>query len=268
MPEETIKNTIRSRTSWRTYDNKPLSKEIENELYNYIETKMETPFGTIPRFKIISTLQKDRQQLGTYGFVSGATNFIIGLSKNDSNAIQDFGYQLEKIILQATKNGLGTCWLGAFNRAGFSQVIDLDVDEIIPAIISIGYPSQERRLVGKTVRLLAGSTKRKKWSQLFFNQDFNTPLTHEEAGSYANALEMVRLGPSASNKQPWRIIKEKNQLHFYCQTKNYTTMQKLDMGIAMCHLELTLSEENINGKWINESRPKTEKKYVVTWTPD
>ena len=77
---------------------------------------------------------------------------------------------------------------------------------------------------------------------------------------------MVRLGPSASNKQPWRIIKENNQLHLYCETRNYTTMQKLDMGIAMCHLELALIEENKCGKWINADLPENEKKYVVTWT--
>lgn len=35
------------------------------------------------------------------------------------------------------------------------------------------------------------------------------PLEKEEAGNYEAALEMVRIAPSASNKQPWRILKKR-----------------------------------------------------------
>jgi nitroreductase len=266
MPNESIKKIILRRTSVRSFDEKPLSEDLKKSIINYFQTRMVAPFGTIPRFKIISTEQYDNHQLGTYGFISGANDFIIGATQNTDQAIQDYGYQLEKIIIHATKQGLGTCWLGdTFNRNGFNQVIKLDENEFIPAITPIGYPSQERRLVGKAIRLFAGSMKRKEWSQLFFNNNFDSPLTKKEAGPYIDALEMVRLAPSGSNKQPWRIIKEKNLLHFYCETKNYSTIQKLDMGIAMSHLELTLNEENKSGKWINTVHPETEKQYILSW---
>ncbi|MGB4438289.1 MAG: nitroreductase family protein [Sedimentibacter sp.] len=60
----------------------------------------------------------------------------------------------------------------------------------------------------------------------------------EKLGTYGVPIEMVRLGPSASNKQPWRIIKDKNSYHFYlCRTKGYGSVnfdvQKNDLGIAM-----------------------------------
>ncbi|MGH4140908.1 hypothetical protein [Clostridium sp.] len=56
----------------------------------------------------------------------------------------------------------------------------------------------------------------------FFETDGLVPLNEDSAGEYVVPLEMVRLGPSASNKQPWRIIKDKNAYHFFlCRTKGY-----------------------------------------------
>jgi nitroreductase len=265
MPEESIKDIIKRRTSWRTYNGKPISEELEKKLHEFTQTKPKTPFGTAPRFEIITKSQPDSQKLSTFGFISCEKNFIVGTTKNQTDAIIDYGYQLENIILYATKLNLGTCWLGSFNRQGFNQVIELNENEIIPAVSSIGYPKQERRLAGKIIRVFAGSTKRKNWDQLFFRNNFSTPLSKHEAGQYFEALEMVRLGPSASNKQPWRVIKENKKLHFYCETNGFSIMQQLDMGIAMCHLELTLKEENIKGKWERVSHQESEKKYIATW---
>ncbi|MBE0687725.1 MAG: nitroreductase, partial [Anaerolineaceae bacterium] len=69
-----------------------------------------------------------------------------------------------------------------------------------------------------------------------------------------------RLGPSASNKQPWRIVQANGAFHFFIQrTKGYRNvmtrlvqiddMQRLDIGIAMCHFELTAQELGLQGKW-------------------
>jgi hypothetical protein len=39
------------------------------------------------------------------------------------------------------------------------------------------------------------------------------------------------------------------------------------MGIAMCHLDLTLAEQGIMGKWAVETRETPVKlHYVATWT--
>jgi len=66
---------------------------------------------------------------------------------------------------------------------------------------------------------------------------------------------MVRRAPSASNRQPWRIVRDGNNFHFYiCRNKGYGKLfnydiQKLDVGIAMCHFDLTALESGIQGKW-------------------
>ena len=66
---------------------------------------------------------------------------------------------------------------------------------------------------------------------------------------------MVRLAPSAGNKQPWRILKEKdnNIFHFYWvigKNINYNKLHKIDMGIAVCHFDLMVKELGLKGNWI------------------
>ncbi len=117
--------------------------------------------------------------------------------------------------------------------------------------------------------------------QLFFTDTFDSPLTSETAGAYAQPLEMVRWAPSASNKQPWRIVRIDNAWHFYLQrTKGYgkgtllfsilrlADLQRVDMGIAMCHFELTARALGLNGQWVIRD-PRIEipenTEYTVTW---
>jgi hypothetical protein len=71
-------------------------------------------------------------------------------------------------------------------------------------------------------------------------------------------LEMIRLAPSASNKQPWRIIKTGDTFHFYLKrTPGYgkiskgVDLQLIDMGIAMSHFELSCQELGMKGHWVN-----------------
>ena len=92
---------------------------------------------------------------------------------------------------------------------------------------------------------------------------------------------MVRLGPSASNKQPWRVIQEDHAFHFYVQrTPGYRDsllqrmlrvedLQRVDLGIAMCHFELTARELGLRGRWAAQE-PKLETpdpltEYTISW---
>ena len=87
---------------------------------------------------------------------------------------------------------------------------------------------------------------------LFYDGTFDTPLTPDKAGSLAKPLEMVRWAPSAVNKQPWRTVIAQNAVHFYLKhAKGFISdavgdMQKIDLGIALCHFALTAKENNLD----------------------
>ena len=64
---------------------------------------------------------------------------------------------------------------------------------------------------------------------------------------------MLRLGPSASNKQPWRVVQKDGSFHFYeYKEPGYSNVfpydiQRLDMGIAAAHFELAAKEKGLRG---------------------
>jgi hypothetical protein len=202
---------------------------------------------------------------------------VVSAVKGSPASFVDLGYCFEKVILRATSLGLGTCWLGGtFNRANFAKRIDVSDDEVVPAISPIGYARDKRAVRERLVRRLAGSDRRKPWEELFFDGDLGIPLERDSAGKYALALDCVRLAPSGSNRQPWRIVRQsaKSAFHFCLRrTPGYDKfgvsldLQRVDIGIAMCHFELAVRETGLAGKWL-VAKPDVETgnaEYIITW---
>jgi len=274
-----ITDIIRERTSRRTYSGQTLENDLRERIIELLENHdLKSPFSKYAgkaRFELISVPEFDpneRKKIGTYGLIKGAQDFIVGAIEKSKFDREHFGYLMETIILAATDIGLGTCWLGGFfNRSLFSVKINSTRNEIVPAITPIGYYIQ-RTIKEKVIRSFVKANKRFSWDRLFFNGSLNTPLTREDVGEYYELLEMVRLGPSASNKQPWRIIKDpnKNMFHFYTVKTNsgYSKFPPLDIGIAVCHFDLTAKELGVNGTWLFENPQilgTEDLLYKVTW---
>ena len=280
-----ISRNIQSRFSCRTYQDRSIDAKSQASLTKYIAENTTGPFGNKARFTVIIATETDRKALkglGTYGFIKNTPGFIIGAIQNIDYGLEDFGYLMEKIILHATDLNLGTCWLGGtFTKSTFAQKMSLQDNEIIPAVSAVGYISGAPRKIYEVIRQVAHSDRRYPWINLFFDTEFGIPLTRENAGNYSTALEMVRLGPSASNQQPWRIIKDGKIFHFYLQRKQgyrdnkylkilrAVDLQRIDLGIAMCHFELTVSAFKMIGNWkILETLKKTpdqNTEYLVSW---
>jgi len=278
-----IMEIIQERTSRRTYSGEPLEKSLKDKIINILDNlEYKSPFSDYAgkaRFELISVPEFDpseRKKLGTYGLIKGAQDFIVGAIEKSKYGWEHYGYLMENIILKITDIGLGTCWLGgSFNRSLFASKINCYKNEIIPAITPVGYPVQ-RTFKEKFIRNIAKADKRLNWAQLFYEGNMKISLTKESLGEYSKLLEMVRIGPSAGNKQPWRIIKEpnKNLYHFYTTNPKggrfmrYSNFRALDIGIAVNHFDLTAKELGICGAWIikDPKIPQTENLlYKITW---
>lgn len=272
-----ISEVVRSRVSVRTYEPIQFKEDTKDKLKQYLENS-KGPFNGKVRFKLIdsSAALNSNIKLGTYGIIRGASTFAVSATEKGDENLLDLGYRLESFVLYAASIGLGTCWLGGtFKKGEFAKALRVREDELLPIVVPIGYPAKSEGFVGSMMRKVAGSNNRKPWEQLFFNEDFSKSLNIDEAGAYKEALEMVRLAPSASNKQPWRIVKDNDKLHIYLQhTKGYSAalsfdMQKIDIGIAMCHLDLALKEAGIEGRFerCNPSIKTIDNltEYMITW---
>jgi len=280
-----IREIIPKRYSCRTYVRTAIDGQTQSLLRAMIAAQRQGPLGGWARFELTAGEEGDLSELkglGTYGFISGATGYIVGATSQDARHLEDFGYLMEAIILYATDLGLGTCWLGGtFTKTSFGHKIAVSKDELVPSVVSVGYIAPKPRRLERLIRRGAHGDRRLAWDKLFFEGDYGTPLSREATDGYATALEMLRKAPSASNKQPWRVVKDGKRWHFFLQrTPGYregrlvrlTTvadLQRIDMGIAMCHFELTAREVGREGRWVVE-KPEIEgvnemSEYTVSW---
>jgi len=56
--------------------------------------------------------------------------------------LQDTAAAVQNILLEATRLGLGSCWVGAFQESAAAQALNLDSGERPVAIIPLGYPGE------------------------------------------------------------------------------------------------------------------------------
>ncbi len=286
LTNQPITEIIPQRFSCRVYQEQPIEAGKRQQLQTYLDTLRIGPLGSSARFALVAATEEDQRALrglGTYGFIQRATGFIIGAVQSGEKSLEDYGYLMEQAVLAATNLGLGTCWLGgSFTQSSFAKKIRASRKEIVPAVTSVGYIPEEQKPEEARFRRFVGSAHRYPWNDLFFEGEFGRPLTPEAAGRYAEPLEMLRLGPSASNKQPWRVVQSGEAWHFYLQrTPRYgkgtllfgvlrlADLQRVDLGIAMCHFELTANELGLKGRWkVTDpglAVPDAATEYIVTW---
>ena len=65
---------------------------------------------------------------------------------------------------------------------------------------------------------------------------------------------MLRLAPSATNSQPWALVKEGDSFHFFCNYKNglnsdVKKRKHIDLGIALAHFHQTAMSDGLKGRF-------------------
>ncbi len=272
-----VAKTVNARSSVRTYENRDLTANEKAQINAYIDN-LSNPFSADVTFRLLEKASSTNgEKLGTYGVIKGAGNYIVASAAEKELALEALGYSFEKLILYATSLGLGTCWLGGtFNRSGFAAAMNLKEGDLFPCISPIGYPAGKKSTMESLMRWVSKADQRKEWSELFFKQNFSQPLTKDDAGEFAFPLEMVRLAPSAVNKQPWRIVQDKDAYHFYLarslkSDNEKVDLQRVDMGIATCHFHMAVLEKELPGKFQKLAKPGIQSpeqvQYIYSWIP-
>lgn len=158
----------------------------------------------------------------SYGLFSGVRSVVV--LKGDKGTIdlaEKIGYYGEKLILDLTDMGLGTCWVGGtFDRRQFV----ISDGETMLCVVPVGYveeQSMKEKLIRNTL-----SRKRKPVEQRLWG--------YENAPEWVlSAMEAVRLAPSAVNSQK----------PFFTYVDGVVTaavegqhdMDLVDLGIAKLH---------------------------------
>lgn len=268
-----VKSVVEQRYSVRTFDNRPVEKEVKDKILSYA-AKLENPLGPHMNVKFIEKeASPDGEKLGTYGVIKGAGLFLGTTIANEEGALEALGYEFEQLVLYITSLGLGTCWLGGtFNKGAFAEAMQVKEQELFPIISPVGYPAG-KRIYEKLFRKTLKADSRLPWEKIFFADGFHRPLSKEDAGEYEFPLEMLRQAPSAANKQPWRVVFDGKAFHFYekhsISEAGPVDMQRIDVGIAICHFHLAAMEKNLCGRFEKaepaELAVPADTTYVASW---
>lgn len=267
--------TIQKRKSVRTYEKKDIDEKVRKNLEEYI-SGIRNPFDIPVELKL---LDGNKDQLSS-NVISGADLWLAGKVSTGKNADVAYGYTFEKAILYATDLGLGTVWLAStFDHPAFEKAMHLSNQEIVPAVSPIGYAAAKRSVKESVMRKGMKSDSRDDFQELFYRNDFTHALSENDAGKWKELLECVQWAPSATNKQPWRLIVSEDDKNVYFYEKHTRKplkgaaidIQKVDMGIALCHFEIAADEKNMKGHVIQKDPgishdPDTD--YILTYTFD
>lgn len=275
---------VRVRRSVRTYDGCPLRAEHLAFIRGTLASpeRLTGPIGRRFRIELLTDLPHDRE-IGTYGYTKGFKAVLIAIGPREPLALFELAYVLHGLVLQLTHLGIGTVWMGAaFNPADVLESLRLEPDELIAAIVPLGYAADHKRLFDYAAPVFLRAGQRKAMDTRYSYGDFETPLGDHAASLHA-ALDVARYAPSAKNRQSWRAVvsRDEQRIHVYASfslrkevgtgRKQYAVPPEyLDIGTWYRSLEVALAAEGISGSLVVEDPglafPKgADMEYLITW---
>lgn len=216
---------INLRRSHRTYLDTPIEKEkleMLNVLINQCNEEGDISFSLVEDGSdAFNSMRK------SYGLLKGVrTIILLKGKKEDIHLKEKVGYYGEKVVLEATKLGLGTCWVGgSFDRK--SEAVHVLDEEALICVIPIGYVPEKKPLKEQLIYKLV-HRKTKTIEELSKGTSFMPTW-------FIEGMKAVQKAPSAMNAQPAIFIYKDGLVSaFVDESKEFTLV---DLGIAKYHFE-------------------------------
>lgn len=243
---------IHQRVSVRSYTDRPVDQALLEHLLDFAD-RAEPLTETPSRIGLVSGVEQVKRVLtfmvGSYGLVQNAPHLLVGILPEESDRARiDLGFVLEQVVLEATRLGLGSCWItGTYDAEEAGDAAELEPGEVAAAVCALGHPTEEGygRLHNRIIRRLAGGHRRKPLDEIVFSQRWGEPWSPEDADpALVTMLKHARLAPSAHNAQPWRFIVADDHI-------SLTVLKPMliDAGIVMSHVTLAAPAAGREGEW-------------------
>ena len=151
---------IRRRKSVRAYASTPVPRE---KLERILEAARLAPSAENRQpwyFIVVMNPEKRRQiaKSGRFaGFLEKSPVVIVGCGDRKASpkwhAI-DVTIAMQNMVLAATEEGLGTCWVGSFDEELVKRLLKIPEHLKVIALLAVGYPRKKLNLLGKMVHLV------------------------------------------------------------------------------------------------------------------
>lgn len=216
-------NAVIMRKSTRRYRLEPLSETLLNKIKQFPDSIPSLYENTGIRFDVLPRkIYED-----THKKISvKAPYYLVITSYPEHGYLENAGYMGELFVLELTKLGLGTCWMGSAEPQGLHTVNG-------QYCISIAFGTMA---FGGQFRHSVNDFQRKRISDyiLYGSDNCNSKLL--------DLIQAARLAPSAMNGQPVRYLVQGNKIHvyrklsFWKQKNAGANIQRIDVGIALANM--------------------------------
>jgi len=150
-----VAEAIKNRYSCRSYKDDSVAEE---KLKRVLEAARLAPSAHNEqecKFVVVRDDNKRREvaEAAGQGFIAEAPVIIAAValepehimrSGNPAYAI-DLAIAVDHMTLQATEEGLGTCWIGAFSQEEVKKVLEVPEEYKVVALMPLGFPAEKGR---------------------------------------------------------------------------------------------------------------------------
>jgi len=168
-----VSEAIRSRRSVRAYDSRPVPDDVVTKV---LEAGRVAPSANNrqPWHFIVVKDQKKREALseGKYAkFLKDTPVVIVGCGDQDASekwCVVDCTIALQQMVIAATGEGLGTCWIGSFFEDRVKELLKVPPRFKIVAMLAMGYPKEKLDIAA----VLSRAKGRKKLEEITSSDEY------------------------------------------------------------------------------------------------
>ena len=159
---------VQKRKSVRSYEPTPVPVE---KLIKVLEAARLAPSaGNVQPWRFIVVTDPDKRRKIAKGcrfghFLAESPVIIVGCGYEKASprwyAI-DTCIAMENLVLVATGEGLGTCWIGVFNEKEIREMLKIPGHLKVVALLALGYPKKKLNISAKLAHLIRPKKKLEK----------------------------------------------------------------------------------------------------------
>ena len=150
-----VMEAIRTRKSVRSYLDKPIEDEKLDAVLD--AARLAPSARNCQEWRFIVVKDKNiRRALAmaanNQAFV-GEAPVVLAACAAETNDVMTCGYKshpidvaiaLDHVTLEAVEQGLGTCWIGAFDQQKVKDILDVPEEAAVVELMPIGYPADPK----------------------------------------------------------------------------------------------------------------------------
>ncbi len=281
-----IIDLIKKRHSTRRYKMNKIKDSALMEILAAAEESEEL----VPGIKVVFSFLDDeggigRQLMGVagrYGQIIKAPHFVVALSEKQPGYMENVGFRMEAMILEATRQGLGTCWTGGmWKESNLKKFMNISSDMRVIALTPLGF--EDKSISGSLInKALSASAphraRRHPFEKIVYNEKWEIPARGADLPApLCDSLEAARLAPSWGNFQPCRFIVSKDYTIITAMEQRFGGLKnqkegkpyfRLDAGIAMQHFQALWKEKGDNSLGWNVNSDDPQRLKVRHALPD